>query len=121
MQTRTEANPAKRAVCVQGAKIACTEETILGENVGVVLGAALTVGLNIFMVDAFDLDPMPFWLVPVRLLGRPKLKSARSSRISLSKAAKRNIWTILAKMTSLLGYLVMNLRQSSKIFHRRMM
>jgi putative ABC transport system permease protein len=43
-------------------------ENLVISIVGVVFGAALTVGLNMFMVDAFELDPMPIYLVPVAML-----------------------------------------------------
>ncbi len=43
-------------------------ENLLISGVGVVLGAALTIGLNIWMVDAFDLDSMNGLLIPVAMV-----------------------------------------------------
>jgi putative ABC transport system permease protein len=43
-------------------------ENLVISGVGVLLGAALTVGLNIWMVDAFDLDSMDGVLIPVAMV-----------------------------------------------------
>ena len=42
-------------------------ENLVISSVGVVLGAALTIGLNIWMVDAFDLDSMDGVLIPLAM------------------------------------------------------
>ena len=43
-------------------------ENFLISSVGVVSGAVLAVGLNIWMVQAFDLTPMAWYVVPVAML-----------------------------------------------------
>jgi putative ABC transport system permease protein len=43
-------------------------ENLLISAVGVVAGAGLTIGLNIFMVDEFDLDSMDGILIPIAML-----------------------------------------------------
>lgn len=43
-------------------------ENLVISGVGVLLGAALTVGLNIWMVDAFNLDSMDGVLIPIAML-----------------------------------------------------
>jgi len=43
-------------------------ENLLISGVGVALGAALTIGLNIWMVDAFDMDSMDGWIIPVAMV-----------------------------------------------------
>ena len=43
-------------------------ENFVVSTVGVVFGAALAVGLNIWMVGAFDMAPMAWYLVPVAML-----------------------------------------------------
>lgn len=43
-------------------------ENLLISTVGVVLGAMLTVGLNIVLVDAFSLDPITWYYIPLGML-----------------------------------------------------
>ncbi len=43
-------------------------ENVLISGVGVALGAVLTVGLNMLLVDAFGLDRLEIWLVPAAML-----------------------------------------------------
>jgi putative ABC transport system permease protein len=43
-------------------------ENLLISAVGVVVGAALTIGLNMFMVETFDLARAPLWLVPTAMV-----------------------------------------------------
>lgn len=43
-------------------------ENLLISTVGVVLGAMLTVGLNIVLVDAFSLDPITWYYIPFGML-----------------------------------------------------
>lgn len=44
------------------------ENTIVS-IIGLVAGAALTVGLNIFMVESFSVEPLAWYLVPVGMVG----------------------------------------------------
>lgn len=43
-------------------------ENLLISTVGVVLGAMLTIGLNIVLVDAFSLDPITWYYIPLGML-----------------------------------------------------
>ena len=43
-------------------------ENFLISSVGVVTGAILSVGLNIWMVQAFDLTPMAWYIIPVAMI-----------------------------------------------------
>ena len=43
-------------------------ENFLISSIGVVLGAALTIGLNIVLVNAFSLDPIEWFYIPVGML-----------------------------------------------------
>ena len=43
-------------------------ENLLISSAGVVLGAALTVGLNMLMVEIFDLARAPLYLVPLAMV-----------------------------------------------------
>jgi putative ABC transport system permease protein len=43
-------------------------ENFIISSLGVVVGAALAVGLNIWMVKAFDLTPIPWYLIPGAML-----------------------------------------------------
>ncbi len=67
---RTKQIGTRRALGASKADIASyfMSENFLISGVGVLLGAALTVGLNMAMVDAFDLDRMELWLLPVAML-----------------------------------------------------
>jgi putative ABC transport system permease protein len=67
---RTKQIGTRRALGASKADIAkyFLSENLLISGVGVVLGAALTIGLNIWMVDAFDLDSMNGLLIPAAML-----------------------------------------------------
>ncbi len=43
-------------------------ENFIISTVGVVVGGALAIGLNIFMVESFNLTPMSWWIVPAAML-----------------------------------------------------
>lgn len=43
-------------------------ENFIISSVGVVVGGALAIGLNIYMVESFSLTPMAWWVVPVAML-----------------------------------------------------
>ncbi len=66
---RTKQIGTRRALGATRADIAgyFMSENLLISGMGVLLGAALTVGLNMWMVDAFDLDRMEVWLVPAAM------------------------------------------------------
>lgn len=66
---RTKQIGTRRALGASKASIAryFMTENVLISGVGVLLGAALTVALNMFLVDAFDLDRMDIWLVPAAM------------------------------------------------------
>lgn len=66
---RTKQIGTRRALGASKASISryfMTENLLIG-GVGVLLGAVFTVALNMFMVDAFDLDRMDWYLVPVAM------------------------------------------------------
>ncbi|KAA9132823.1 FtsX-like permease family protein [Marinihelvus fidelis] len=67
---RTKQIGTRRALGASKASIAryFMTENVLISGVGVVLGAALTIALNMFLVDAFDLDRLDVWLVPAAML-----------------------------------------------------
>jgi putative ABC transport system permease protein len=67
---RTKQIGTRRALGASKADIAkyFLSENLLISGVGVVLGAALTIGLNIWMVDAFDLDSMNGMLIPAAMV-----------------------------------------------------
>ncbi|MEM1410841.1 MAG: FtsX-like permease family protein [Pseudomonadota bacterium] len=66
---RTKQIGTRRALGASKADIAryFLSENLLISGVGVVLGAGLTIGLNIWMVDAFDLDSMNALLIPMAM------------------------------------------------------
>ena len=43
-------------------------ENFMISSVGVVVGGALAIGLNIFMVETFNLTPMSWWVVPAAMI-----------------------------------------------------
>ena len=43
-------------------------ENFIVSSVGVFVGGALAIALNIFMVENFNLTPMAWWVVPVAML-----------------------------------------------------
>lgn len=43
-------------------------ENFLISTVGVLIGGALAIGLNILMVETFDLTPMSWWVVPAAMI-----------------------------------------------------
>jgi putative ABC transport system permease protein len=43
-------------------------ENLLVSGAGIVLGAALAIGLNLYMVNAFSLEPMAWYVVPAAML-----------------------------------------------------
>lgn len=43
-------------------------ENFIISSIGVFVGGALAIGLNIFMVEQFNLTPMSWWVVPVAML-----------------------------------------------------
>jgi putative ABC transport system permease protein len=43
-------------------------ENFLISTAGIVAGSVLAVGLNVFMVETFDLTPMAWWVVPAAML-----------------------------------------------------
>ena len=67
---RTKQIGTRRALGASKADIAkyFLSENLLISSVGVLLGAALTIGLNIWMVDAFDLDSMNGLLIPAAMV-----------------------------------------------------
>lgn len=67
---RTKQIGTRRALGASKADIAkyFLSENLLISGVGVLLGAVLTIGLNIWMVDAFDLDSMNGMLIPAAMV-----------------------------------------------------
>ena len=43
-------------------------ENFIISSVGVIAGGALAIGLNIFMVESFNLTPMAWWIVPTAMV-----------------------------------------------------
>ncbi len=43
-------------------------ENFLISTAGVVAGGVIAIGLNLFMVENFDLTPMPWWVVPAAMI-----------------------------------------------------